>query len=66
MIEPTRTSSSPEPLTEPEAPKGYLVRHNETIVGVFDNQNDAEDARKGYEMQHNINLGDNVGILKLV
>lgn len=45
---------------------GYLVRHNNTIVGIFDNEFDATDAKNGYEMQNDIQINDTLDILKLL
>lgn len=64
--DPSQTSSSPASLKEPQAPTGYLVRHNNTIVGIFDNEGDAQDAKNGYEMQNDIKLDDALDILQLI
>lgn len=66
MNDPTGSSSSPEPLTQSQAPTGYLVRHNETIIGIFDNELDANDAMNGYQMQNTIQLDDTLEIIQVI
>lgn len=44
----------------------YMVRHNETIIGFFGNQMDADDALNGYSMDNNIEIGDTLDILQIV
>lgn len=65
-MEVSQTSSSPEQLRQPESPSGYLARHNNTIIGIFDNEADANDAMHGYQMQNDISLDDTLDILQLV
>lgn len=66
VTDPSQTSSSPAQITPPQAPSGYLVRHNDTIVGIFESEGDANDAKNGYEMQNDIALDDTLDILQLI
>ncbi len=66
VTDPSQTSSSPTQITEAQPPSGYLVRHNDTIVGIFDNENDATDAMHGYQMQNDIAIDDTLDVLQLV
>jgi len=40
----------------------YIARHNNTIIGIFDNQNDAQDAINGYTMSKNTSIDDTLEI----
>lgn len=58
---------STDPSTDmPTAPSGYLVRHNTLIVGIFDNEFDANDALNGYQMQNDIQLDDTLDVLQIL
>lgn len=59
-------NNSPQPDTQKVQPSGYLVRHNDTIVGVFDNEFDANDALSGYQMTNDIQLNDVLDILQVI
>lgn len=60
-----QSSSSPEPLIEPQAPSGYLVRHNDKIIGIFNDEDSANDALHGYELENNVKIDDDLSILKV-
>lgn len=47
-------------------PQGYLVRHNNTIVGIFSSDFDAQDALHGYQMQNDIQLNDVLDIIQIL
>ena len=42
-----------------------MVRHNDTIIGFFDNEMDATDALNGYAMENNIEIGDILDTLQI-
>jgi len=57
------TNTSNEASTQPSS---YMVHHNDTIVGFFDNDVDANDALHGYQMQNQIDINDTLEILKIL
>lgn len=59
-------SSSPEQLKEPQAPAGYLVRHNDKIIGIFEDEFEAVDAKNGYSLQNDIEIDDTLDVLQLI
>lgn len=59
-------SSSQKELTYPEQPSGYMVRHNDTIVGIFSDEVDANAALHEYETKNNIQLDDILDIIRVI
>ncbi len=67
MNDPITQSLDPaNKVDEVNQPSGYLVRHNDKIVGIFDNEFDAQDSLQGYQMQNQLDLNDTLDILKIL
>lgn len=45
---------------------GYLVRHNEKIIGIFDNEDDANDAMHGYELNNDVEIDDVLDVINVI
>lgn len=62
---PNPLSNNTETSQEPQ-PSGYLARHNETIIGIFTTESDAQDAINGYQIDNNIDLQDILEVIPLL
>ena len=55
-------NNSTAETTDTTADYYYIARHNNTIIGIFDTQADAQDAINGYTMSTNVDLNDTLDI----
>lgn len=52
-------------MDEEQKVSSYMARHNDTIIGFFGSETDAQNALSGYEMENKIELNDILEVLKV-